>query len=371
MPLTPGWVLIPIRLFLGVTFVYAGLQKLTDPQFFKPSAPRYIGHQIAAFAHGSPISGLLLHVALPHAAFYGGLIAYGEIAIGLGTLVGLLARPAVFFGLLLSLVFFLSASWRVYPYFYGADIVFCFAWLSLGLAPHAGLPSLDDALAHWVAERWGARVSRWRPALALSAPIGLAGEPAATPRAATAGASAGHAAGGKRAVTRHGGRAAYQREESRRNFLIGLASGAIGALGLAWLWGALHPETSGAPTPGSSGGSGDTPGAGTPASAGTVIAKTSDVPVNGAATFTLAASGDPGVVVHLADGSFVAYDATCTHAGCPVQYDSGSKDLYCPCHGAVFDPANQAAVLQGPAPSPLTPVPITVQSNGDIMMTGS
>ena len=45
-----GWVLLPLRLFLGVTFVYAGIQKLTDPQFFQPNAAGYIGHQIAGFA---------------------------------------------------------------------------------------------------------------------------------------------------------------------------------------------------------------------------------------------------------------------------------------------------------------------------------
>ena len=136
-------VLLPLRLFLGITFLYAGIQKLTDPQFFNPSATGFIGKQIMAFAHGSPIHNILLHVALPHAVFFGALIALGEIAIGIGTLVGFLFRPAAFFGMLLSLMFFLSASWHVYPYFYGADIVFFFAWTPLLLAGPlgSGLPS--------------------------------------------------------------------------------------------------------------------------------------------------------------------------------------------------------------------------------------
>jgi len=93
---------------------------------------------------------------------FGGLIAYGEIAIGLGVLVGLLARPAAGFGLLLSLIFFLSASWNVHPYFYGADIVFTFAWLALGLAPHAGLPNLDLEIAQPLAARGIGRGARGR-----------------------------------------------------------------------------------------------------------------------------------------------------------------------------------------------------------------
>jgi thiosulfate dehydrogenase (quinone) large subunit len=112
--------LIPMRLFLGVTFIYAGIQKLADPQFFKPTAPGYIGRQIIGFAHGSPLHGFLLQFVVPHSHFFGVLIIAGEIAIGLGTLAGFLLRPAAFFGLLISLLFYLTVSWHVYPYFYGA-----------------------------------------------------------------------------------------------------------------------------------------------------------------------------------------------------------------------------------------------------------
>src|SRR6266446_6210655 len=144
----PEWVLLPLRLFLGITFVYAGLQKLTDPQYFNPSAAGYIGKQIQGFATGSPIHNFLIRVAVPHAHLFGALVAYGEMAIGIGTLLGLLLRPAAFFGALLNLVFFLTATWRVYPYFYGSDIVFVFAWLTLLLAraQRSGLPTLDGLL---------------------------------------------------------------------------------------------------------------------------------------------------------------------------------------------------------------------------------
>ncbi|MBV9230739.1 MAG: DoxX family membrane protein, partial [Chloroflexi bacterium] len=127
------WVLLPMRLFLGITFIYAGIQKLADPQFFNPAAHGYIGKQIAAFATGSPLHSMLIQL-VPHAIFFGAVVACGEIAIGLGTLLGLLFRPAAFFGLLINLLFFLSATWHVYPYFYGSDIVFIFCWLTLLIA---------------------------------------------------------------------------------------------------------------------------------------------------------------------------------------------------------------------------------------------
>ena len=71
-------------------------------------------------------------------------------------------------------------------------------------------------------------------------------------------------------------------------------------------------------------------------------------------------AGDPGVIVRLADGTFVAYDALCTHEGCTVEWERADRFLHCPCHGAVFDPADRAAVLEGPTDQPLSPLPIAV-----------
>src|SRR3954449_7660350 len=77
---------LPARLFLGIIFLYAGIDKLTDPQFFNPASPGYIGNQLAGFATISPIGGFLTSVAVPNATLFGWLSALGEVAIGLGTL---------------------------------------------------------------------------------------------------------------------------------------------------------------------------------------------------------------------------------------------------------------------------------------------
>jgi thiosulfate dehydrogenase [quinone] large subunit len=50
----PGAALFPLRLFLGLTFVYAGVQKLTDPGFLHPGAPTYIGTREASCCAPSP-----------------------------------------------------------------------------------------------------------------------------------------------------------------------------------------------------------------------------------------------------------------------------------------------------------------------------
>src|SRR5579875_38633 len=140
----PAATILPLRAFLGVTFVYAAFQKLTDPGFLTPGAGTYIGAQLLGFSRGSPIGFLLQHMA-EHAAIIGVLTILAEFAIGLAVLLGLFTRLAALGGLALNLVFFLSASWHTYPYFMGSDIVFVVAWLTLAITG-PGPWALDDAI---------------------------------------------------------------------------------------------------------------------------------------------------------------------------------------------------------------------------------
>jgi arsenite oxidase small subunit len=93
------------------------------------------------------------------------------------------------------------------------------------------------------------------------------------------------------------------------------------------------------------------------ASGGQAIAEASQVAPGSAVKFR--DSGQPSVLVHLKSGDFVAYSAVCTHQGCTVAYKNGQ--LACPCHGSVFDPAHDGAVVNGPAQRPLPQIPVEVR----------
>ena len=76
----------------------------------------------------------------------------------------------------------------------------------------------------------------------------------------------------------------------------------------------------------------------------------------------------PGILVRLADGSYRAFSATCTHLSCTVQYRSDLKELWCACHNGFYDMKGQN--IAGPPPRPLDEYIVNL-SGGDIVVTRS
>jgi thiosulfate dehydrogenase [quinone] large subunit len=374
-------VLLPLRAFLGITFVFAGLQKLADPAFFNAANPASIQAQLAGAQRTSPIHGLmgpLTHVAVP----VGLAIAFAEVAVGLGTLLGLWARLAAAGGMLLSFLLFLTVSFHSHPYYTGSDIVFVFAWAPLLVAGAGGVLAADAVLAHRARRQIGAE------------PVAIVPTSFAAVRRVCGSYEDG------RCQVREGepcapGPCPYlaqrppplrridQEELDRRTFVArGVAAGAVSAFalvagGVAAGLGRLGGTPSGAvaQTLGTSSASSTTtssapapngPTTTVPARpAGTRIGPARDVPVGGAASFQDPSSGDPSLVVRPQAGTFLAFDAVCPHAGCTVQYDPTHKLFICPCHGSEFN-GRTGAVEVGPAQQGLTRLRIAEGSDGQL-----
>ncbi|RAG86917.1 hypothetical protein DN069_04075 [Streptacidiphilus pinicola] len=146
------YALLPLRVFLGVTFVYAALYKYTDPHYLGGlSDPTSFAAMTQGVKGSSPI-GPLLDLALKAPTAFAVVFAVGELAAGLGILFGLLGRVAAVGGVLLNLSLFLTVSWQVSPYFLGNDLIYLMAWLPLVLA---GTPYLS--VDSWLASRRGRR----------------------------------------------------------------------------------------------------------------------------------------------------------------------------------------------------------------------
>lgn len=357
---------LPLRLFLGVTFIYAALQKLSDPGFLRPGAPTYIGAQILAFSRGSPISWLL-HQLIQFAMAVGILTVLTEGCIGLLVLLGLFTRPASLIGLVLNFGFFLSASWGTYPYFFGSDIVFVVCWLTLAITG-PGAYALDPLIEGPMSRAFMTRNPTPFQRTLFSLLFGFNPPPEGMTVH-----DVGQGVSGVLPASVESSRRVVTRGEVVLGSIVTLALIALG----------LHPRNSARATGqlaggagASSGGSGSSAPQGTPTHApggnasippgARKIGNVSQLPVNTAGTVNDPKTGDPAVIIHESGSVFYAYDAVCTHAGCTVQYDPQQRLLVCPCHGGTFDPAHGAQVVAGPPPSPLTRIEMKIDAHGNI-----
>jgi thiosulfate dehydrogenase [quinone] large subunit len=318
-PISPGAALLPLRLFLGITFIYAGVQKLSDPGYLHPGAPTYIGTQLHGFANGTPGGFLLRTFALPHPQIAGVAVALVEILIGVLVTAGLFTRVAAAAGLGLNFVLFLTNSWNAFPYFLGSDIVFVFAWLPLVLAGASGQPALDTMLARTAPAVGGTALSR-RDVLVRA--LGVAGA-----------ASLGIGAVSALAKGTYRG----------RRSLVSLAKPKAAA----------PPAAHAAPTP-------RRPAAVPPGAVR--LGPANRLPRGQGATYRDPTDGSPDIVVRDTSGKLKAFSAVCTHAGCTVGYQGGQ--LVCPCHGGTFD-ARTGQVISGPPPQALA-IRHVVESGGQI-----
>lgn len=309
------YALLPLRLFLGLTFVYAAFDKLSDSHYLAGAgdAASFVS-QTTAVKPLSPI-GWALGPALDYPTFFALAIAFGELAVGLGTVFGLWGRIAATGGALISLSLWLTVSWNVAPYYLGNDLVYLMAWLPLVLA---GTPYLS--VDGYLAGRSGRDRGR-----------GLA------------------------------------EDQVRRRALVdgGIAAVALGGAGL--LAGSLtatfgrDTKTVAAPTPPPT----SSPGAATGGAKVSVAA--ASVPVGGSAQVKDPASGDAVYIVQPKAGQYCGFSSVCTHSGCAVDAPKNNQ-MYCPCHGSRFD-ATTGAVINGPATKPLPKY--TVTKNGEQLDLGA
>jgi arsenite oxidase small subunit len=66
------------------------------------------------------------------------------------------------------------------------------------------------------------------------------------------------------------------------------------------------------------------------------------------------------------DRDIVAYSTMCTHMGCPVAYDAGTKSFKCPCHFSMFDAEKEGQMICGQATENLPRIILKYNNNGTI-----
>jgi thiosulfate dehydrogenase (quinone) large subunit len=111
-----------LRIVVGAWFVKAVWTKLTlgfaaGVIPYPAVSPRFLGFQpkrVAEFAAGNPVGWykeFLEQTVLPHASLFATLQTYGEVAVGIGLVLGLFTGLSALVGLYLALNFGLATQW--------------------------------------------------------------------------------------------------------------------------------------------------------------------------------------------------------------------------------------------------------------------
>ncbi|QYJ15463.1 hypothetical protein Rxycam_01286 [Rubrobacter xylanophilus DSM 9941] len=144
--MAPVWLVV--RVYLGVLWLLAGWGKLFDPAWVGSEA----GAAVRGFAQGALqltggehpqvtgwYAGFLENVVIPNAAFFSYLVVFGEIAVGLGLILGVLTGIAAFFGAFMNASFLFAGTAGANPLMFILAVLIMMAWRVAG---------------HWGVDRW-------------------------------------------------------------------------------------------------------------------------------------------------------------------------------------------------------------------------
>jgi thiosulfate dehydrogenase [quinone] large subunit len=152
-----GLLWLPIRIFVGFEWFVAGWDKLTGHGWVDGGGSSLLGFWTNAVkvpdTGRPPISfewyrGFLQLLIDNHAqTWFAWLITFGEIAVGLGLLFGVLTGVAAFFGALMNMSFLLAGSASINPIMFTFAVGLMLAWKVAGyygfdryLLPRLGVP---------------------------------------------------------------------------------------------------------------------------------------------------------------------------------------------------------------------------------------
>jgi thiosulfate dehydrogenase [quinone] large subunit len=118
----PFWLIV--RVYLGYEWLMAGYEKFTNPAWFGSGA----GAALNGFVQGAlakttgahpDVQGwyasFLQSAVLPHLTAWSNAVTLGEMAIGLGLILGLFTCAAAFFGFFMNFNFLLAGTVSVNP----------------------------------------------------------------------------------------------------------------------------------------------------------------------------------------------------------------------------------------------------------------
>ncbi len=161
-----SWFWLIVRLYTGYVWLAAGWEKIISPAWVGAQA----GTALTGFVNGALkqtagahpnvqgwYAAFLQDIVLPAAPLWSGIVAFGELAVGIALILGIFTGIAAFFGGFMNVNYLLAGTVSTNPF------LFVFAtWLVLAWKT-AGWIGLD----HWIFPALG---TPWRPGKVFRAP---------------------------------------------------------------------------------------------------------------------------------------------------------------------------------------------------------
>lgn len=133
----PIWLIF--RMYLGVTWLNAGISKVTNERWVGAEAGTaltgFIRATLEKASTGEVPSWYVLFsekVVLPNAAFFSFIVAWGEVFVGVGLIIGMLTGIAAFFGAFMNMSFLLAGTVSTNPVMFMIAIFLIMAWKVAG-----------------------------------------------------------------------------------------------------------------------------------------------------------------------------------------------------------------------------------------------
>jgi thiosulfate dehydrogenase [quinone] large subunit len=143
-----SWVWLIVRVYVGFNWLKEGLAKAGDPTWVGAQAGQFMtvwitralpktqgAHPDVQGWYGS----FLAHIVLPQAAIWSYAITFGEIAVGIGLILGLFTGIAAFFGTTMNASYLLAGTVSTNPILFALGSLLVLAWKTAGW---------------WGADRW-------------------------------------------------------------------------------------------------------------------------------------------------------------------------------------------------------------------------
>ena len=151
-----SWLWLLLRVYVGYEWFVAGWAKVQNPVWVGSKA----GVAIQGFFAGAlqKTSGphpdvsawyayFIQNVAAPHAVFFSYLVTFGELAVGLGLILGAFTGIAAFFGASMNLNYLFAGTISTNPFLFFIQLFLILAWRNAGwfgldryLLPMLGVP---------------------------------------------------------------------------------------------------------------------------------------------------------------------------------------------------------------------------------------